>query len=184
MTNLSEHFTLEELTYSDTAKKYGVSNSPSSIHLKTLKHTCKYGLEKLRKLLNEYYINKIAFNKKVKKVIINITSGYRSNTVNNLLEKEGHHPSRTSQHCIGEAVDLEVCLLFVDGTKRKLPYTTTYNLIKQFVKANKLSVDQCLQEKQGNSAWVHFSYKAGGATVNRKDFKTTKDGINFVADKL
>lgn len=184
MGNLSEHFTEEELTYSDTAIKYGASNKPSATHLKTLKHTCEYGLEPLRKLLNEEYVGKIVFGKKVKAVIVRITSGYRSNTVNSLLEKEGYHPSKTSQHCTGEAVDIEVILIFEASTRLGLPYQTTYNLIKKWVKAGKLSVDQCLQEKQGNSMWVHFSYKAGGASVNRKEFKKTTDGVHFVVDKL
>lgn len=104
--------------------------------------------------------------------------------MNSLLEKEGYHPSKTSQHCTGEAVDFEVVLIFTDGTRLGLPYQTTYNHIKMWVKAGKLSVDQCLQEKQGNMFWVHFSYKAGGASVNRKEFKKTTDGIHFVVDKL
>lgn len=184
MGKLSEHFTEEELTYSETAIKYGASNKPSAIHLKTLKHTCQYGLEVLRTLLNEEYVGKVVYGKIVKSVIIRITSGYRSNTVNSLLEKEGYHPSKTSQHCTGEAVDFEVVLIFTDGTRLGLPYQTTYNHIKMWVKAGKLSVDQCLQEKQGNMFWVHFSYKAGGASVNRKEFKKTTDGIHFVVDKL
>lgn len=184
MGKISEHFTEEELTYSDTAIKYGASNKPSAIHLKTLKHTCDYGLEPLRRLFNEEYVGKVMYGKTVKVVTIKITSGYRSNTVNSLLEKEGYHPSRTSQHCTGEAVDFEIVLKFTDGTKTGLPYQTTYSHIKKWVKAGKLSVDQCLQEKQGNAMWVHFSYKAGGASVNRKDFKKTTDGIHFVTDKL
>ena len=37
---ISEHFTIEELTYSDTAIKYKASNLPTEFHKKTLKHTC------------------------------------------------------------------------------------------------------------------------------------------------
>ena len=184
MGNLTEHFTEEELTYSDTAIKYGSTNAPSAIHRKTLKHTCEYFLEPFRKLLNEYFMGKPYFGKTVKQVIIKITSGYRSETVNSLLEKEGYHPSKTSQHCTGEAVDLETVLIYTDDTRNILPYQETYTLIKTWVKEGKLSVDQCLQEKQGKALWVHCSYKAGGVPVNRKQFKKTTDGINFVADGL
>lgn len=184
MTKLSEHFTLEELTYSDTARKYNASNLPTEIHKKTLQHTCVYFLEVLRLLLNCEYAGKIAFNKIVKSVILNVTSGYRSRNVNQLLKREGYHPSETSQHCTGEAVDIEAVLIFVDGTRKKLPYTTLYSHIKFWVKNAVLSVDQCLQEKQGSMYWVHCSYKAGGSSVNRKDFKITKDGVHFITDKI
>ena len=36
--HLSPNFTLEELTYSSTAKAKGISNVPTEIHKKTLKH--------------------------------------------------------------------------------------------------------------------------------------------------
>jgi hypothetical protein len=178
--NLSEHFTKEELCYSDTAKKYKKSNDPTPIHLKTLIHTCQYFLEPLRKLLNEHL--KTYKNKPVKSVGIKITSGYRSNTVNELLRKEGYKPSTTSQHCTGEAVDFEVCVSFTDGTSTKLPYTETYSLIKTWVKGGKLSVDQLICEKSGNMVWVHASYKAGGSTVNRNQFMLYQNG-KYITDK-
>ena len=69
---LSEHFTLDEMIYSDTAKAKKINNSPTEIHKKVLKHTCQYLLEPLRALLNEKY--KIYNGKKVKKVTIKVTS--------------------------------------------------------------------------------------------------------------
>lgn len=180
MTNLSEHFTKEEFCYSDTAKKYRQKNEPTAVHLKTLIHTCQYFFEPLRALLNGYF--KTYNNKPVKSVSIVITSGYRSKTVNDLLRKEGYNPSSTSQHCTGEAGDFDVYIKCTDGTKYKLPYTETYTLIKNWVKAGKLSVDQLICEKSGASMWVHASYKAGGATVNRKQFQLYKDG-KYILDK-
>ena len=55
MTNLSEHFTLEEFTYSDTAKAYSIKNTPTPVHLNTMKHTCVYLLEPLRTLLTKKF---------------------------------------------------------------------------------------------------------------------------------
>ena len=69
--NLTQHFTKEELIYSDTAKKCKINNEPNEIQLKVLKHTCEYLLEPLRKLLNQKYITYC--NKSVDKVVINIT---------------------------------------------------------------------------------------------------------------
>lgn len=180
MTNLSEHFTKEEFCYSDTANKYGKNNEPTAVHLKTLIHTCQYFFEPLRKLLNEHY--KTYNGKKVKCVIIKITSGYRSNVVNELLRKEGYHPSTTSQHCLGEAGDFDIFVITVDGSKYKIPYTETYKLIKTWVKQGKLSVDQLICEKSGGMLWVHASYKAGGASVNRKQFMLYQNG-KYILDK-
>ena len=177
---LSEHFTKEELTESSTAKKYGVKNEPTQIHLKTLIHTCQYFLEPLRTLFNKNY--KTYRNKEVKYLYINPTSGYRSKTVNQLLKKEGHNPSETSQHCTGEAVDFDVMIVYKDGTTYKLPYTTVYNDIKKWVKEKKISVDQLICEKSGNAFWVHASYKAAGATVNRKQFLKYNNG-KYTIDK-
>lgn len=177
--NLSEHFTKEELCYSNTANKYKASNDPSPIHMKTLIHTCEYFLEPLRKLLNEHY--KTYNGKKVDYVCINITSGYRSQVVNNLLRKEGYKPSTTSQHCTGEAVDFDVYV--VSGkNKTKIPYTETYRLIKNWVKSGKLSVDQLICEKSGSMLWVHASYKAGGASVNRRQFMLYQNGT-YITDR-
>ena len=177
---LSEHFTKEELTESSVAKKYGVKNEPTEIHLKILIHTCQYFLEPLRKLFNKTY--KFYRNKSVKYVYISPTSGYRSKMVNQLLKKEGYNPSETSQHCTGEAVDFDVIWVFLDGSKYKIPYTTVYSDIKKWVKEEKISVDQLICEKSGNSFWVHASYKAAGATVNRKQFMKYNNG-KYTLDK-
>ena len=171
---LSEHFTLEELTYSDTAKRYGISNLPTPIHEKTLVHTCQYLLEPLRKLLNEKY--KEYKGKKVKGVSIRVTSGYRGPALN---AKVGG--VKTSQHCSGEAADLEAKLIFQDNTTKVLPYTELYKDIKAWVKAGKLSVDQCICEKSGNSVWVHVSHSAAGKTRDRKQF-LIYDGKTYKAD--
>lgn len=171
---LSEHFTLEELTYSDTAKRYGISNLPTPIHEKTLVHTCQYLLEPLRNLLNEKY--KEYKGKKVKGVSIKITSGYRGPALNTKVGGV-----KTSQHCSGEAVDCEAKLIFQDNTTKVLPYTELYRDIKTWVKAGKLSVDQCICERSGNVVWVHVSHSAAGKTKDRKQF-LIYDGKTYKAD--
>ena len=179
--HLSEHFTTEELLYSITAIKYGVKNEATPQQLKVLKHTCIYLLEPLRKLLNNNFINTIYNKKTVKRVYISITSGLRTKIVNSLLKKEGYKPSDTSQHCTGEAVDIQVVLVFKDDLEVVLPYTQTYSLIKLWVKMGVLSVDQCIQEKQGSSCWVHVSHSAWGKSRDRKQFLKF-DGKNYIND--
>lgn len=161
---LSEHFTLEEMIYSDTAKAKKINNSPTEIHKKVLKHTCQHLLEPLRALLNEKY--KIYNGKKVKKVTIKVTSGYRSAALNAAIPGS----SKTSQHCQGCAADLQARVVFTDETSVILPYTKLYENIKQWVKEGKLSVDQCIQEKSGAAVWVHVSHHPSGKTLDRRQF--------------
>lgn len=173
--NLSDHFTLQELTYSDTAVKYKLSNVPCELHKKTLKHTCQYLLEPLRTLLNSKY--KTYVGKKVKCASIKITSGYRGPVVN---AKVGG--VSTSQHCTGEAADIEAVLVFTDGTRKVLPYTELYSDIRMWVKGDKLSIDQCIQECAGGAKWVHVSHSASGKTRDRKQF-LKYDGRKYTPDK-
>ena len=173
---LSEHFTLEELIYSDTAKAKKISNVPTVIHKKTLKHTCEYLLEPLRALLNEKY--KTYGGKKVKNVSLKVTSGYRSWALNKAIPGS----SKTSMHCEGSAVDCKAVIRFVDGTKKEIPYTELYENIKAWVKAGKLSVDQCIQERnKAGATWVHISHSASGKAKDRKQF-LKYNGSTYVLD--
>lgn len=173
---LTEHFTKEELIYSDTAKLLNINNEPNDVQLKTLKHTCEYFLEPLRKLLNDNFKSYKGSN--VNQVIIKITSGFRCNKLNS---KIGSKP--TSQHTKGEAVDLEVILILDNGLKKVLPYIETYYFIKRQVMLNKLSVDQLICESSNGAHWVHASYKAAGSTVNRKQFMLYENGT-YMIDKV
>jgi len=94
---LSEHFSLEEMTLSQTAVRKAIDNTPSQEVIESLKVTA-IGLDRIRSLLN---------------YPIRVSSGYRSVKLNTAI---GGVP--TSQHCKGEAVDftcpefgtpLEVC---------------------------------------------------------------------------
>lgn len=163
--NLTEHFTLEEFIKSDTAKRLGINNEPPMVQQGVLKHTCKYFFEPLRALLNIKYVGRIVNNKIIKKVIINITSGYRCDKLN--LKVGGKSNSR---HCSGEAGDFEAVLIFIDNTKLVLDYRTLFNDIRDFTSTGLISVDQCIQEKSGDAKWVHCSYSIMGADKNRKQF--------------
>lgn len=86
---LSEHFTLEELTFSGTASRYGIDNTPNA---ELIDHALKYlvpGLEQIRKILGHP---------------IKISSGYRSPALNAVIPGS----SSTSQHTKFEAADLTI----------------------------------------------------------------------------
>lgn len=85
--NLSEHFTLEELCFSDTAARHGIDNT-APVHLHgNLSRLCRM-LEQVRGILG-------------KPILIN--SGYRSPNLNSLVRGQ---PS--SQHLTGCAADIRV----------------------------------------------------------------------------
>ncbi len=94
MTNLSEHFTLEQLSYSATAIRKGIDNTPDELAIKSLANLCKYILEPLYDVHGER---------------LKITSGYRSPDLNKLIGG-----SINSQHCKGEAADIHVSDLSVE----------------------------------------------------------------------
>ena len=83
--NLSPHFTLEEMTVSQTAARRGLDNTPSAAVIAKLRKTAQ-GLEGVRVVLGG--------------APIIISSGYRSPAVNSAVGG-----ARKSQHLTGEAVD-------------------------------------------------------------------------------
>lgn len=85
--NLSEHFTLAELTRSETAARKGIDNTPDAETIANLTELA-LALEKVRSVLGRP---------------IHITSGYRSPKVNAAI---GSSP--TSAHIKGYAADVVV----------------------------------------------------------------------------
>lgn len=94
MTQLTEHFSLEELTATSVR---GVDNTPGPQELLNLGYTAR-GMELVRTLLNQ---------------AISINSGYRSPAVNKAVGSK----AKKSQHMEGRAVDF-ICPKF--GTPREI----------------------------------------------------------------
>lgn len=135
---ISPHFSLEEFTKSQAAIRLGIDNTPPPEHLTNLKRLCENVLEVVRENLGSIHVN----------------SGYRCRELNKLIGGVA-----TSQHCNGEAADIEI------------PGTPNGDLAK-WIAAN-CDYDQLILEcyKTGvpTSGWVHVSYKAEG---NRKQSLT------------
>ena len=134
MTRLSKNFTLQEFTKSQTALRRGLDNTPSDEHLAKAKELFENVVQKVRDHFGVTVIN----------------SGYRGPSLN-----EAVGGSTKSQHCKGEAVDIEC------------PGTANYD-VANFIKDN-LEFDQLILEFYTpgvpDSGWVHVSYKSEG---NRK----------------
>ena len=169
---LSQNFSLDEMITSSTAKAKGISNIPTAQHKSNLKYLCVSVLEPLRALLNAKYTT--YQGKKVKSVSMKITSGYRSPALNKAVGG-----STTSSHVQGLAADFDVVITFIDNTKKTVPYTETYENIKGWVKAGKLTLDQLIQEKSGSSTWIHIGVKPDN---NRKQFMKYLNG-KYTQDK-
>jgi zinc D-Ala-D-Ala carboxypeptidase len=131
---LSEHLNLSEVTKSDTAKRKGISNEPTPEHLENFKKLAENIFEPIRKHFNQP---------------IFISSGYRSKELNTAIGG-----SLTSQHCSGEAIDIDM-----DGRSN----TVTNKAVFDYIKGN-LNFDQLIWEfgTDSNPDWVHVSYESTG----------------------
>lgn len=126
---LSAHFTLGELIRSTTADRKGIDNSPPLEIIPKLKRLCEEVLEPIRSHYD------IPFRP---------NSGYRSPALNSEIGG-----SANSQHCLGEAIDIE------------LHGVSNFELA-QWVEQN-LFYDQlileCYRQGEPTSGWVHISLK-------------------------
>ena len=136
---LSKNFSLAELCKSQTATRMGLNNSPSEDHTENLRLLCERVLQPLRDHFND---------------IVTISSGFRDPI---LSQKIGS--SSKSQHCKGEAADLEI-------------FGVANNELADWIKEN-LMFDQLILEYytpgEPNSGWVHVSYTKE-INSNRKEY--------------
>lgn len=132
---ISEHISWKEATHSNTATRKGIKNEPNFTEVQAMKQLAEKVFEPLRNHFN-------------KPILVN--SFFRSKELN---KKIGG--STTSQHCKGEAIDLDATKGF---TNRDI-----YNYIK-----DNLDFDQLIWEfgTDLEPDWVHVSYKYEG--LNRK----------------
>ena len=87
-TPVTMHFTIEELYASDTAKRLGIDNKPTTQKMIHLVYLAAYVLEPLR----------VAMNRPIK-----ISSGYRCEKLNKAVGGVYN-----SQHLKGQAVDIDI----------------------------------------------------------------------------
>lgn len=138
---LTEHFTLEEFTFSSTAKARGIDNTVSSQRvIENLRNLCEQVLEPLRSYANQP---------------ITISSGYRCKALNKVVGG-----ARNSQHMTGEAADIHISLYdFKDSTGSRLTDIETAREWMQWLTDN-TDFDQLILETVNRRIfWIHVSCK-------------------------
>jgi len=126
---LSEHLTLAEVTKSQTATRLGIDNTPTIDHMESLRAVAKKVFEPIRNRFG---------------VPIAVTSGYRSKGLN-----EAIRGSRSSQHCKGQALDIDA------DVYGRVTNAEIFHYIKDHI-----DFDQLIWEfgDDKNPDWVHVSY--------------------------
>ena len=128
---LSNNFSLNELTRSQTAERKGINNTPSVEHQENLKSLCTNVLQRVRDHFGQ---------------VVTISSGYRSPELCVAIGSK-----TTSQHAKGEAADFEIFGVSNKELADWIHYNTQYDqLILEYWK-----------ESDPNSGWVHCSYSQG-----------------------
>lgn len=125
---LSKNLSLAEMTISESAKRNGISNQPTPVHLENLK----------RLAINVFQPIRDHFD-----VPIHISSGYRSSILN--IKIGG---ATSSQHCLGQAMDIDM-----DGTS--VTNAEIFHWIKSNLKFDQLIWEFGTDK---NPDWVHVSY--------------------------
>lgn len=149
MAYISEHISWREATFSKTANKKEIDNTPSQNVVVQMKKTAKMIFEPLRKWANEP---------------IRVNSFYRSPELCDVLSGS----KRTSQHTKGEAIDIDAM-----GEKTN---SDLFHYIKENLNFDQLIWEHGDDE---NPDWIHVSYKNEESNRNRilvayKEKKRTK----------
>jgi hypothetical protein len=129
---MTQSFSIRELTYSDTAIRLRIDNTPTDEILKHLQNVVQFILEPLSNNFDSQ---------------IMITSGYRSPELCKAIGS-----SVTSQHTFGQAVDFEIL---------GIPNKEVSDWIVNHLDYDQCILEFWKPEEP-NSGWVHCSYKPSG----------------------
>lgn len=137
-TPVTMHFSIEEMYASDTAKRLGIDNKPTTQKMINLVYLCAFVLEPLR----------VAIDKPIR-----ISSGYRCERLNKAVGGVYN-----SQHLKGQAADIDIQDDMEFGRK-------IFDYIKNHLPFDQLIWEH--NPKTG-SYWVHVSYVFPDFGKNRR----------------
>ena len=139
MNNISKNISYIEATKSLTAIRFGIDNTPNKEQLCNMKILA----EKIFQPLREFFGKPIG-----------ISSFFRSPAVNEILGG-----STRSQHCLGQAIDIDADIINNGITNKEL---------FDYIKSN-LNFDQLIWEfgNNTNPQWIHVSYVSDSKNRNQ-----------------
>jgi len=140
---LSKNFVLSEITRSNTATRLGISNEPTKEHLENMQRLISNLIQPMRDSIGP----------------IRISSGYRNPSLNRAIGG-----SRSSQHCKGEALDIQFWQM---GKMMNI-------LIYEWILDSGLEFDQMINEF--DFAWIHISLKEKNNRKQVLEAYRNKDG--------
>jgi hypothetical protein len=142
MERLSPHITMPEAIHSQTAKRLGIENKPNPEQIAAMLTIAEMIFEPLRVFVGGP---------------IKITSFFRSPALNKAIGGATKNGKPTSQHCKGEAIDLDDVYGHASNAQ-----------MFDWIKAN-LDFDQMIWEfgTDENPSWIHVSYVDAQENRNR-----------------
>lgn len=145
---ITEHFSLKELTRSETARRLGLQNTPSSAEMANIQYTAER-LEEIRAYVGRGIV---------------VTSCFRSERVNKAV---GGSP--TSAHRFGLAADCDAIGLTSLAFAKE---------IIKMRDEGKIKFDQLILEfpERGDGAWVHIGFRRNSPMRNQILTATKKGG--------
>ena len=145
---ITKHFSLKELTRSETARRLGLQNTPSSAEMANIQYTAEQ-LEKIRAYVGRGIV---------------VTSCFRSERVNKVV---GGSP--TSAHRFGLAADCDAIGLTSLAFAKE---------IIKMCDEGKITFDQLILEfpERGDGAWVHVGFRRNSPMRNQIMTATKKGG--------
>ena len=158
-TRISQHITLAEVVRSQVAIRKEIDNTPDDEQLKNIKLLAEKVFEPLRKFISD---------ERGKSTPLRISSFFRNTALNKAIGG-----SVSSQHCKGQAMDIDV-----DGIYTDLDNSDIFYIIEE-----NLDFEQLIWEfgTGFNPAWVHVSYNERN---NRKEILRSRKIAGKVTYKL
>ena len=153
---ITEHFSLKELTRSETGRRLGIPNVPSAADMANIQYTAEQ-LEKIRAYVGRGIV---------------VTSCFRCERVNKAVGG-----SATSAHRFGLAADCDAIGLTSLAFAKE---------IIKMRDEGKIKFDQLILEfpERGEAAWVHIGFRRNSPMRNEIKTATKKGGKTIYLDGL
>jgi len=119
---LSKNFTRAEIEHSNTAKRLGISNEISEEHLENMQHLINNLIQPIRDGIGP----------------IRISSGYRNPELNRAIGG-----SSSSQHCKGEALDIQFWEMGKMNNKVIYEIIITKKFLFEIIRGNTINIIKC-----------------------------------------